>query len=95
VADIQAEARIFLLDGAVQDIALYEGDADLGTGVDFVTSFMRMHTGLLPHTVVVDIAFSRTAGWFVLEFNACWGAGLNNCKATKVIDCIIGATMNI
>jgi hypothetical protein len=30
----------------------------------------------------------------ILEFNACWGAGLNNCKAEKVIECIIGATIN-
>jgi hypothetical protein len=48
----------------------------------------------LPRVVVVDIAFSELTGWFILEFNACWGAGLNNCKAEKVIDCIIGATIN-
>lgn len=47
-----------------------------------------------PQAVVVDIAYSGQTGWFVLEFNACWGAGLNNCNADKVIECIIGATIN-
>lgn len=46
----------------------------------------------LPRVVVIDIAYNQEKGWFVLEFNACWGAGLNNCNAEKVIDCIIGAT---
>ncbi|SHN40625.1 DUF4343 domain-containing protein [Chitinophaga sp. CF418] len=48
----------------------------------------------LPRVVVVDIAYNEQAGWFLLEFNACWGAGLNNCSAEKVIDCIVNATIN-
>jgi hypothetical protein len=40
------------------------------------------------------MAYDEQIGWFILEFNACWGAGLNNCKAEKVIDCIIDATIN-
>ena len=43
---------------------------------------------------IIDLAYSEEAGWFILEFNACWGAGLNSCKAENVIDCIIGATVN-
>lgn len=92
VAPIQAEARSFIKDGIVMDIALYEGTADLAAGKSFLTDFIGHHQHQLPHVVVVDIAYSEHTGWFVLEFNACWGAGLNNCQAENVIDCIINAT---
>lgn len=91
---IQAEARCYVKDGIVRDIAFYEGVADLQEGEKFVTDFVAANKEQLPGVVVVDIAFSEQTGWFVLEFNACWGAGLNNCNAEKVIDCIIGATIN-
>lgn len=94
VDHIQAEARSFIMDGIVKDIALYEGAADLTSGKSFVEDFMKGNANNLPRVVVVDIAFAEEIGWFVLEFNACWGAGLNNCQADKVIDCIIGATIN-
>ncbi|SKC99269.1 protein of unknown function [Chitinophaga ginsengisegetis] len=94
VDEIQAEARAFIMDGVIKDIALYEGTADLTAGRAFLTDFMNSHKTLLPNVVVVDIAFNESIGWFVLEFNACWGAGLNNCNAGKVIDCIIEATVN-
>ncbi|OQP62916.1 hypothetical protein A3860_26485 [Niastella vici] len=60
----------------------------------FVADFITNNKEQLPRVVVIDIAFSEQTGWFVLEFNACWGAGLNSCNAEKVIDCIIGATVN-
>jgi hypothetical protein len=94
INNIQAEARCYILDGVVMDIAFYEGVADLQEGEEFVSDFIADNKNQLPRVVVVDIAFSGQSGWFVLEFNACWGAGLNNCKAEKVIDCIIGATIN-
>jgi len=94
VDNIQAEARSFLKDGIVMDIAFYEGSADLKSGKKFVSKFIETSKSELPNVVVVDIAFSENTGWFVLEFNACWGAGLNGCNAEKVIDCIIGATIN-
>ncbi|MFT3827613.1 MAG: ATP-grasp domain-containing protein [Chitinophagaceae bacterium] len=94
VDNIQAEARIFVKDGIVKDIALYEGAADLASGKEFVSKFISDNKSKLPNVVVVDIAFSEQTGWFILEFNACWGAGLNGCNAEKVIDCIIDATIN-
>lgn len=92
IPDIQAEARSFVLSGNIKDLAFYEGDADLEAGRTFLDAFIQQHKDRLPETVVVDIAYAQSIGWFVLEFNACWGAGLNNCNAEKVIDCIIAAT---
>jgi len=94
VDNIEAEARSYIMDGVIKDIAIYEGSADLPAGKNFLTSFIENNKTHLPRVVVVDIAYSKNVGWFVLEFNACWGAGLNNCKAEKVIDCIIAATIN-
>lgn len=94
VKDITAEARGYLKNGLVKDIALYEGNADIKEGEIFLQKFAEKNLDLLPEVVVIDIAYSEKLGWFVLEFNACWGAGLNNCNAEKVIDCIIDATKN-
>ena len=91
---IQAEARAFIMNGEIKDIAFYEGVASLDEGKAFLTSFIDNSRNDLPDVVVVDIAFNEKIGWFVLEFNACWGAGLNNCSAEKVIDCIVNATVN-
>ncbi|RBL89521.1 ATP-grasp domain-containing protein [Chitinophaga flava] len=94
VAPITAEARGFVLNGHLIDLALYEGEADLTAGALFLTAFIREHGHQLPAAVIVDIACNPQTGWFVLEFNACWGAGLNNCEAEKVMDCIISATIH-
>jgi hypothetical protein len=94
IEKIIAEARSFIMDGVVKDIAFYEGSADLTGGRQFVSDFAEVNKNNLPKVVVVDIAFSEKIGWFILEFNACWGAGLNNCRPDKIIDCIIGATIN-
>jgi hypothetical protein len=94
VRPIQAEARAFLMNGEIKDLALYEGFAELEEGRMFLAGFMNSNWDQLPNVVVVDIAYSEQTGWFVLEFNACWGAGLNNCSAEKVIECIVSATIN-
>ena len=94
VNNITAEARCYIKGNTVKDIALYERSADLSTGRQFISAFVEENKSSLPEVVVIDIAYSEEAGWFVLEFNACWGAGLNSCKAENVIDCIIGATVN-
>lgn len=93
VDPILAEARGFVMQGMIRDLALYEGAADLAAANTFLADFIKNNFQLLPKVVVVDIAFNEQTGWFVLEFNACWGAGLNNCRAEKVVDCIIGATV--
>jgi hypothetical protein len=94
IENIQAEARCFVKDGAVKDIVIYEGKADLASGKEFISNFIDDYKNQLPKVTVVDIAFSEQVGWFILEFNACWGAGLNGCNAEKVIDCILSATIN-
>ncbi|WP_315817877.1 ATP-grasp domain-containing protein [Paraflavitalea speifideaquila] len=94
VDNIQAEARGYIMNGMVKDIALYEGAADLIDASSFLSDFVNNNKEQLPPVVVVDLAFNASIGWFVLEFNACWGAGLNNCRAENVVDCIIGATIN-
>lgn len=94
IADIKAEARCFVLNGIVMDIALYEGKISLTDGNYFAQEFVTANRDSLPATFVLDIAYSNTKGWFVMEFNACWAAGLNNCSATKVIGCIFAATIN-
>jgi hypothetical protein len=95
ITNIEAEARCYLMNGEVQDIAFYEGHADLSAGKAFITAFAADNREKLPAVVVADIAYAPQTGWFVLEFNACWGAGLNNCNAENVIDCILSATFNV
>ena len=92
--EISAEARFFVLDGAIQASALYEGEGDLTDGESLVSGFARAHLGELPRTYVVDLAFNPDLGWLLLEFNASWGAGLNGCDANLVLPCIQYATVN-
>lgn len=92
IDDIKAEARSFVKDGYIKDLAIYEGNADITEGKHFLQDFVENNLKILPEVVVIDIAYSEKLGWFILEFNACWGAGLNNCNPEKVIDCIIAAT---
>ncbi|MDF2192939.1 ATP-grasp domain-containing protein [Paraflavitalea sp. CAU 1676] len=94
ITDITAEARSYVKSGVVMDIALYEGTADTEEARLFLEDFLTDNHHQLPAVVVVDLAYSSSLGWFVLEFNACWGAGLNHCKAEKVIDCMKEATIN-
>ncbi|WP_262711688.1 ATP-grasp domain-containing protein [Niastella caeni] len=75
IPDIQAEARFYIMNGVVMDLAFYEGSADLQAGEKFAADFIAENKGGLPQAVVVDITFSGQTGWFVLEFNACWVQG--------------------
>lgn len=92
IVGIDSEARSFILGNDIKDIAIYEGTADVREARAFLNDFIEAGIDGLPKTVVIDLAFNRSIGWFILEFNACWGAGLNGCDAEKVIDCIINAT---
>jgi hypothetical protein len=91
IVSIQAEARCFVLHHQVQDLALYEGHAPLTDAHRFVADFLASVPDL-PSTFVLDIAYYTPLGWFVLEFNASWGAGLNHCDPQKVLSCILTAT---
>jgi hypothetical protein len=93
VITIAAEARGFVVNNQLQDLALYEGEAPLEAGERFLSYFIRTHTDM-PKTYVVDIGYNSSTGWFIIEFNACWGAGLNNCHPEKVLECILEATEN-
>jgi hypothetical protein len=94
IADIRAEARAYILNGTIKDIALYEGHGDLSQAQMYLRSFLNVNADAIPSAVIIDLADSKDRGWLILEFNACWGGGLNNCKAENVIDCIEAATQN-
>ncbi|MDJ1498019.1 ATP-grasp domain-containing protein [Cytophagaceae bacterium DM2B3-1] len=93
IVAIEAEARCFVLQYTLKDIAIYEGTTSLETGKEFIQDFLD-NVPDLPQTFVVDLGYSSIKGWFILEFNASWGAGLNGCAPEKVIECIIAATIN-
>lgn len=101
VVEISAEARAFVLDGKVMDLALYVGSGDPQEARAFVEAFLA--EGLaesgqgenaihLPRSFVVDVALSPDKDWIVLEFNSAWGAGLNGCDPQRIIPCIAAAT---
>lgn len=94
IADISAEVRAYVTGGDLKDMAFYEGSASLSDCRKFLIDFLGTYKDQLPEVLVVDLAYSKHRGWFILEFNACWGAGLNHCRAEKVIACIINATVN-
>lgn len=94
IADISAEVRAYVMGGDLKDMAFYEGFGSLNDCREFLIGFLENYKDQLPEVLVVDLAYSEHSGWFILEFNACWGAGLNHCRAEKVISCIISATRN-
>lgn len=94
IDSIHAEVRCFVKEGQVLDAACYEGTASLAAAISFAEAFLQANKSVLPSVLVLDLACSGTGEWMVLEFNACWGAGLNGCDAGKVLDCIASATMN-
>ncbi len=89
--EIAAEARGFVLGRRLMDVALYEGSADIESGIEFLISFIH-YQPYMPNVYVVDISYNDRKGWFIIEFNACWSAGLNGCNPEKVIECILEAT---
>lgn len=92
VPDLQCEARSFIREDTVLDSSIYEGQGDILSLEDFARSFAIENSHLLPQVYVVDFGHSPTRGWLVIEFNACWGAGLNGCSAAKVLEAIEAAT---
>ena len=94
VIQVEKEVRSFILDHKIQDLAFYEGQGDLSSGEKFIQEFLDSTKIKLPKTFVFDIGFNQDLGWFAIEFNSSWGAGLNFCQAEKVITCIREATIN-
>jgi len=94
VIEIQSEIRSFISHEMLQDLAVYEGDAEVEEGEKFIEQFLDQHELDLPTTYVLDIGFNVTKGWFIIEFNATWGAGLNFCDPQKVVSSIRAATVN-
>ncbi len=88
ILTIEKEARVFILNQTIQDAAFYEGEGKIDDVFSFVNDFLKSTSLHLPITYVLDVGFNEDLGWFILEFNASWGAGLNNCKADKVLKCI-------
>jgi hypothetical protein len=87
-----AEVRCFVLDGRILDCAVYDGD--LGVRVNDASALAEhvAQTPGMPRAVVVDIGLIADDGWAVIEFNAAWGAGLNGCRAQRVLACIEAAS---
>lgn len=94
IVHIETEARAFVLNGKIMDISLYEGHGNLAESRKYLETFIAQHLEQLPASVVIDLAHAPKKGWFILEFNAAWGAGLNGCDAHKVLDCIVNSTVN-
>lgn len=88
---VNKEVRSFILNRKIKDLAFYEGSGNLEKPKQFIDDFLINCTLNLPNTFVLDIGFNDKDGWFVIEFNSSWGAGLNFCKPEKVIECIRAA----
>jgi hypothetical protein len=94
IIDIKNEVRVFVLDRKVKDLAFYEGTGDLAAALAFAQHFLDHTESDLPKTFVMDLGYNPEKGWFIIEFNSIWGAGLNFCDPEKVLDCIKEATIN-
>jgi len=94
IIKVTKEVRSFILDKKIMDLAFYEGEGDIEAPKNLIEEFLS-HTKLaLPKTFVLDVGFNKEDGWFIIEFNSSWGAGLNFCNPSKVIDCTKAATIN-
>ncbi|AXT50540.1 DUF4343 domain-containing protein [Aquimarina sp. BL5] len=94
IIKIESEVRAFILSNKILDMAIYEGNSDLSSAREFLTCFLQNHTIDLPKSYVIDLGFNKTNGWYIIEFNSSWGAGLNFCDPNKVIAGIREATIN-
>lgn len=94
IIEIESEVRAFILNNEILDMAIYEGNSDLNSAKEFLTDFLQNCTIDLPKTYVIDLGHNQTNGWFVIEFNSSWGAGLNSCDPNKVIVGIREATIH-
>lgn len=94
IIQIECELRSFVYQNKILDSAIYEGNGEILEAQIFLHKFIESNSTILPETFVIDLGFNQLQGWFIIEFNSSWAAGLNNCKAEKVIDSIVNATIN-
>ena len=92
--EIACEFRLFVLCQSICDIACYQGTGNPDNAREFSQEFLNECGHLLPTSFVMDVGFSRQSGWMIIEFNSSWGAGLNSCNPTKVLECIREATVD-
>lgn len=92
---ILAEARAFVLNRQILDLAVYEGSEDALLARMFLEKFLADAKVDLPEAIVLDLAYTKEKQWFLMEWNAAWGAGLNGCKAYDVMPCIAQASGNL
>lgn len=90
VVDFVAEARAFILDGVVVDVALYEGKGGLGEAAGLAAEVAASWPLRAP--CALDVGLMADGNWGVVEANPAWGAGLNGCRAARVLPCIAAAT---
>jgi len=90
VVGFDAEVRGFILQGQVQDAAMYEGSAPIDPAMEFLSAVAR--NPALPAACVLDVGHVPGRGWMIVEANAAWGAGLNGCDPDKVLGSIAHAT---
>lgn len=94
IIKIQSEVRSFILDGNIVDLSYYEGNGDLDSPKLFIEEFLKENKDKLPKSFVLDVGFNDQIGWFIIELNASWGAGLNGCDPSLVLNCIQVASGN-
>ncbi|MCP4525306.1 MAG: ATP-grasp domain-containing protein [Aestuariibacter sp.] len=90
-----AEARSFVLNGKVKTCAVYEGDAAVKDAERFTFSFAENNRLFIPKTCVIDVGCLDSGEWALIETNATWGSGLNDCNPEKAAECIAYATTTI
>ena len=74
----------------VLDVSVYEGTANPKEATALAERLAQAIT--LPRAVVVDVGLIAGRGWSVIEFNAAWGAGLNGCRAERVLPAVLCAS---
>lgn len=94
IIEVKKEVRSFILNREIKDLAFYEGTGDIEAPRQFINDFLKEVDLDLPATFVLDLGFNETLGWFVIEFNSSWGAGLNFCNPEKIVECIRAAAVN-
>ena len=93
IVQMEREYRAFVLGGRVLDCALYEGEgAEQGERDQAIVFATWCASAIeMEHGYVLDVAV--TAGrWMIVEANAAWGAGLNGCRADRVIGAIASSS---